>query len=121
MIADIIAGAVSGILSAMGFGGGGILILYLTLYSNIPQLKAQGINLIFFIPSAVIALIMHTKNGLVEWKKAVKFILLGIVGVAIGYAVLSHLDERIIRKIFSVILITMGLKELFFSHSKKTV
>ena len=37
MILDIIAGTVSGILGAMGFGGGGILILYLTLYKDMPQ------------------------------------------------------------------------------------
>ena len=35
MILDIIAGIVSGILGAMGFGGGGILILYLTLHKDL--------------------------------------------------------------------------------------
>lgn len=113
MIANIIAGLLSGILGAMGFGGGGILILYLTLYRNISQLNAQGINLIFFIPSAVLALIFHTKNKLIKWKVAVKYILFGLIGVAVGFIVMKFLNENIIRKIFSIILIFMGLKELF--------
>ena len=113
MIADIIAGFLSGILGAMGFGGGGILILYLTLYRNLSQLNAQGINLIFFIPSAVFALIMHTKNRLIDWKKAIKYIIYGLIGVCIGYFAMKYIDEKIIGKIFAVILILTGLKQLF--------
>lgn len=113
MIANIIAGLLSGVLGAMGFGGGGILILYLTLYRNLPQLNAQGINLIFFIPSALLALIFHTKNKLINWKTAVKYILYGLIGVAIGFTVMKFLNENIIRKIFSILLIFMGIRELF--------
>lgn len=113
MILNIIAGILSGILGAMGFGGGGILILYLTLFRNIPQLNAQGINLIFFIPSAVLALVLHTKNRLIDWKKALKYIGYGVIGVVLGYLFLKIIDDNTVRKIFSVILILMGVKELF--------
>lgn len=113
MIADIIAGVLSGILGAMGFGGGGILILYLTLYRNLSQLNAQGINLIFFVPSALLAVILHTKNKLIEWKIALKYILFGLLGVGLGFLLLRVVNENIIRKIFSVLLIYMGARELF--------
>ena len=63
MILDIIAGIISGILGAMGFGGGGILILYLTLYKDMPQVVSQGINLLFFIPSAGFNDFPFPKNG----------------------------------------------------------
>lgn len=118
MIKDIIAGVLSGILSSMGFGGGGILILYLSLYKNIPQLNAQGINLLFFIPSALLALIFHTKNKLVEWKLAAKMIIFGIIGAGTGYLILNQLDNNILKKIFSVILILMGIKSLFSKDEK---
>lgn len=113
MIWDIAASFLSGIIGAMGFGGGGILILYLTLYRNLSQLNAQGVNLIFFIPSAVAALIMHTKNKLIDWKIALKYILYGLIGVIIGCFAIRFIDEKIIGKIFAVILIIMGIKELF--------
>ena len=59
IIWNIIASFFAGILGAMGFGGGGVLIIYLTAILNIKQITSQGINLIFFIPSAIIALIIH--------------------------------------------------------------
>lgn len=113
MIADIVAGVMSGILGAMGFGGGGILILYLSLYRNLPQLNAQGINLIFFIPSALLAVILHSRNHLIEWKTAIKYIILGLIGVGVGFLLLKFINENIIRKLFSVLLIYTGIKELF--------
>lgn len=112
MIVDIIAGVLSGMLGAMGFGGGGILILYLTLYKNLPQLTAQGINLIFFIPSAILALIFHTKNKIVEWKTALKYILLSLPGLIAGYLLVTNINETLIRKLFALILIIMGLKQI---------
>lgn len=113
MILNIIAGLLSGIIGAMGFGGGGILILYLTMFRNVPQLNAQGINLIFFIPSAIIALIQHTKNKLIDWKTALKYIGFGLAGLFAGYIFLKFIEENTVKYIFSVILIIMGIKELF--------
>lgn len=119
MITDIIAGFLSGIAGAMGLGGGGILILYLTLFRDIPQLHAQGINLLFFIPSAVAALIKHNKNNLVEWKISKNYIFYGIVGLVIGYGIISVLNQDVIRKIFAIILMSTGIKELFFKNKKR--
>ncbi len=119
MITDIIAGFLSGIAGAMGIGGGSILILYLTLYKDIPQLHAQGINLLFFIPSAVAALLKHNKNNLVEWKITKTYIFYGSVGVIIGYVLISVLNQDVIGKIFAIILVSTGIKELFFKNKKR--
>lgn len=118
MITDIIAGFISGTLGAMGFGGGGVLIIYLTLYKNLPQLTAQGINLIFFIPSAIIAIVKHNKNKLIEWNVSLPYIICGIIGVTAGYFLIDFLDETILRKLFSLILITIGLKDLLIKDKK---
>lgn len=64
-----ISAFLTGILASMGLGGGMILILYMTLIAGMEQLTAQGVNLLFFIPIAAAALIIHTKNKLVKWKK----------------------------------------------------
>ena len=118
MILDIIAGIVSGILGAMGFGGGGILILYLTLYKDLPQATSQGINLLFFIPSAVLAIIFHIKNKLIDKKAALTYIAYGLIGVALGYLLLNRLDDKALRTIFAVMLISVGAKELLFTKNK---
>ena len=54
--AALLAGLFSGIIGAMGLGGGAVLIIYLSVFTDMPQLEAQGINLIFFIPIAIAAL-----------------------------------------------------------------
>lgn len=119
MILDIIAGIISGILGAMGFGGGGILILYLTLYKDLPQTAAQGINLIFFIPSAVLAIIFHVRNKLIDKKAALIYIGYGLVGVVLGFLLLNRLEEKTLRIIFAVILILVGAKDLLTPSKEK--
>ena len=55
----LLAGLLSGIIGGMGLGGGVVLIIYLTVFLDTPQLKAQGINLLFFIPIAITAVIIY--------------------------------------------------------------
>ena len=57
-----IAGFISGTAGALGLGGGGILVIYLTVFAGVEQFQAQGINLLFFIPSAAIAVFLHWKK-----------------------------------------------------------
>lgn len=104
----------AGTISSMGMGGGGILLLYLTAFAGVAQLKAQTINLIFFMPIAVIALIMHTKNKLVNWKVVLWVTLFGYLGVFLGYQAALFVGEDMLRKLFAVFLLFIGAKELFF-------
>ena len=46
----------------MGVGGGGLLVIYLTAIKDIPQLAAQGINLLFFLPSAFVSVLLQLKE-----------------------------------------------------------
>ena len=74
----------TGVFASMGLGGGMVLIVYLTVFARFSQIAAQGINLVFFIPIAIISLVLHTKNKLVEWKKAVPAVLWGTAAVIIS-------------------------------------
>ena len=62
----ILIGLISGIISGMGIGGGTILIPALTIILNMEQKTAQAINLIYFIPTAVTAVITHLKANNIE-------------------------------------------------------
>ena len=110
---NILTSAGAGFLGAMGFGGGGILIIYLTQILNYGQLKSQGINLIFFIPSAVVALIIHTKNRLIKFRQILPLILAALPGVALGLYLTTVVSSKILADIFGFLLILMGIKELF--------
>lgn len=99
-------------LSALGMGGGGILLIYLTAYAGLDQLAAQGMNLVFFIPIAAVALMIHMKNKLVRWKIVWPCILLGLPGVFCGAWLAEYLGSDILRKIFAIFLVVIGVREL---------
>lgn len=61
-----LAGTATGILSAFGVGGGTLLLIYLSVFTGIPQQKAQGINLLYFLPASLASLPSHFKNGFVD-------------------------------------------------------
>ena len=58
----LVIGLLTGILSGFGIGGGTILMIYLTAFAAFPQKIAQSINLLYFIPTAAAALILHSKH-----------------------------------------------------------
>lgn len=108
----------TGIFASMGLGGGMVLIVYLTVFAGFSQLVAQGINLVFFIPIAIISLVLHTKNKLVEWKKAVPAVLWGTAAVIISAWLANKIEQSLLSKAFGIFLIIMGMKELFFKSEK---
>lgn len=81
---NIILGIVAGCGAALGLGGGTILILLLNFFTQIDQHKIQGINLIFFIPTAIVSIWVNTKNKIIDWKVAKKCIFSGIFGSLLG-------------------------------------
>ena len=83
---EIIIGLVSGIVSGTGMGGGTILIFLLTYISGLEQHIAQATNLIFFIPTSIVAIIVNIKNkNIVTFHEAFPYFAkeygLNIVGV----------------------------------------
>lgn len=107
-----IIGLLSGIISGMGIGGGTILIPAIVMLTDISQQAIQGINLIYFIPTAIIALITHIKNGNVEKSVVKPIVLFGLIGAVAGSLIAVNLDSGLLRKAFAVFLIFMGINEL---------
>ena len=57
-----LAGLVCGILSGFGIGGGSLLMVWMTAVAALDQKTAQGINLLYFLPTSIGALIFHIKQ-----------------------------------------------------------
>lgn len=108
-----VAGFISGIISGMGIGGGAVLIPALLFFFDISQKQAQGINLLYFIPTAVFALIIHIKNKLINIKEAFSIGLFGILGAVPGAYFASATDDKILRKAFAVFLASVGVYEIY--------
>lgn len=112
-IFTVAASFISGLLCSMGFGGGSVLIVFLTSFLSISQKEAQGINLFFFIPCALYSVIKYKKNNLIDNKLLKPFVSLGLVGVAVGYGVISLISADHLRKAFGIFLLIMGIRDLF--------
>ena len=115
----ILAGFFSGVLGAMGLGGGGVLIIYLTLFENMEQSLAQGINLIFFIPGALIALFYYIKKRMIEFKTILPAAATGLIGAVVGSYLSNLVNGFMLSKMFGAMLLIMGIKQIFFKIKKK--
>lgn len=111
-IISIIAGFLSGLIGAMGFGGGGILIIYLVIFSSTPQIVAQGINLIFFIPCAITATIIYLIKKQIKIKLILPVITGGITGAIFSSYFLNLIKSELLSDIFAVFLIIMGVTSI---------
>lgn len=118
-IIAVIAGALCGVLTGAGIGGGTILVLYLTAVAGVAQGAAGGVNLLYFLVTVPPALYSHMKNKLVETKLGAYAAAGGVVTALISAFLSRNLDNDILRKIFGVLFILVGIKELFFSKKAK--
>ena len=117
--AALLAALLAGAAGALGLGGGGVLIIYLSAFAGMDQLKSQGINLLFFIPLAVVAIIIHSRHHLIKWKEIIPLCISGLVGAVAGSLVAGMLDASLLSKIFAVGIAALGVKELFSKGSSK--
>ncbi|MFZ5989892.1 MAG: sulfite exporter TauE/SafE family protein [Bacillota bacterium] len=105
-------GLASGIISGMGIGGGSILIPALVIFVKPDQHIAQSVNLLFFIPTAVVALIVHIRNKRINFKIAFPIIISGLFGAYLGSRIAIALPGAVLKKWFGVFLLVLGLYEL---------
>ena len=110
---EILAGFVSGMITGIGMGGGTILILVLSLCMGMNQHIAQATNLIFFIPTAIVATIINTKNKNIEWRTSWVIIIFGIVGAIIGAKLSNRIPSQNLRIYFGIFLSFIAIYELY--------
>lgn len=114
----ILIGILSGIVTGLGMGGGSILILILTTFLNTEQHTAQAANLIFFIPTAITAIIVHFKNKNVDKQVGKKLLYSSIVGSAVGAYLTSFVKAQNLRKYFGIFLLVVGILEIIDTIKK---
>lgn len=105
-------GLVCGVLSGCGIGGGTFLLLYMTALANVPQSIAQGINLLYFIPTSGASVFSNIKNKLIAtngfWWCAIPGALTALSSALIA----TSIEIGLLKKLFGGFLIVAGLKQL---------
>ena len=110
--AAALAGAVCGLLSGLGIGGGTLLMVWMTGVAALPQQTAQGINLLYFLPTAGTSLLFHIKNKLVAWQAALPAIACGCLSAAGSAWLAQSLHAALLRRLFGGFLLAVGILEL---------
>lgn len=104
-ILPMLFGFGTGILSAWGVGGGTLLLLCMTLFLGVEQTAAQGINLLYFLPTAAASLLVHGKNGYLDRKALRRLIPLGTLSAAGTAFAATMVDITLFRTPFGFFLL----------------
>ena len=107
------------VLSGMGVGGGGLLVIYLTLFEGTEQLIAQGANLCFFIISALASTLYSIKKGRIAWRTTLVMSCAGIIGALVGSVIAGVIEPGILKKMFGIMLVFGGTYSLFGKAKQK--
>ena len=108
VVLDILAGVFMGVLTGMGIGGGGLLVLYLTMVDGMGQLAAQGCNLLFFVFSSASSLYVHNRKRKLDFRLIGISAALAIIGSRVGVGLASVLPEETVRSLYGWMLIIAG-------------
>ena len=113
------AGLVCGVLSGWGIGGGSLLMVWMTAVLSMDQRVAQSVNLLYFLPTAAAALLLHAKNRMVEWKAVLPAAAAGCATAALAAWLAAGLETELLRRLFGGFLILVGLSEIFLKTKQK--
>ncbi len=112
--AILIVGTVLGFLTGLGIGGGSLLILWLTMVLNMDAPMARGINLLFFLPAALISCCFRWKQGKLPWHAILPAAAAGCTAAALFSWISTWIDVALARKLFGLVLIVTALREIFW-------
>ena len=118
VLLPLLCGLAAGIISAWGVGGGTLLLLVMTLFLGVDQRTAQGINLLFFLPTALSALILHAKQGFLDKPTLKAAIPPAVLAALAGVWIATAVDVELLRKPFGVYLLLSGISLIWPKRKK---
>jgi uncharacterized membrane protein YfcA len=104
------------VLTGLGVGSAGLFVLYLTLCEGYAQLRAQAVNLLFFMLASLAALLFYLRRTPPAWWALAFLLPTGLLGVLLGSALADKLPQDTLRTVFAVFLMLCGGLGLFFGH-----
>lgn len=114
----LLTGTVLGFLSGLGIGGGSLLILWLTVVLDTDPAVARTVNLLFFLPAAMISCALRIKNGTLRLRPILPAIASGCIGAFLFSFLGSRMDTSLLKKLFGIVLIAAGIREILYRPRK---
>jgi uncharacterized membrane protein YfcA len=110
----ILIGVLAGVLSGLvGVGGGIIMVPLLVMFFGFNQHQAQGTSLaVLAVPVTAVAVFNYYKEGQINVKYAAIIAVFFVVGSIFGSKFALTLDQKLLKKIFAVVLLVIAGKML---------
>ena len=107
MLIGLLAGMLSGLVGI----GGGIVMVPLLLLLGLSQHQAQGTSLaVLVVPVTAVAVFNYYKEGYIDWRFAAIIAIFFVVGGYFGSKLAISIDQKILKKIFGVVLLLIAGK-----------
>ena len=115
LIALIVIGLFSGVLSGIfGVGGGILVIPALVFILGLNQHQAQGTTLAMMIPPiGLLAAWNYWKEGYINWKFALVLAVTLFIGAYFGSKIAVLMPDKILRKMFGLLMFAAAIKIFF--------
>lgn len=110
----MLIGIISGIIAGMGLGGGTLLIPLLTIFMSVSQPLAQGINLIVFVPMAIIVSVIYIKNKLINFKYYFVIAIPAVIVAFVGALVSFQASKQLLKIVFGCFVGVIGIVQLIY-------
>ena len=109
---NFFVGTVLGFLSGLGVGGGSLLLLWMTLVVGADPEHARVMNLMFFLPCAILATAFRWKQSKPDWHHILPAAGFGLLGALLGNLIAPGLDRELLRKAFGILFLLAGIREI---------
>jgi len=110
---ELLSGIIAGIFTGTGMGGGTILILLLSVLTNLEQHSSQAVNLVFYILTTISAIIVNIKGKFIDFKLSFQIIIYGIIGAIIGSKIAMNINSENLRRYFGIFLAIIAIHEIY--------
>lgn len=114
----LLIGTALGFLAGLGVGGGSLLILWLTLVLGMEHPQARTLNLLFFLPCAIVSSIFRWKQGAFDLKKLLPAIIAGCIAAGVFSFISNIIDISLLKKLFGCLLLLTGIRELLYKPKR---
>ena len=111
-LTSLLIATLLGFLAGLGVGGGSLLLLWLTLVAGVSQETARVMNLMFFLPCALVATAFRRKQSKLPLPIALPAVLGGVLGASLGCALGPQINADLLKKAFGILFILTAIREL---------
>lgn len=109
-----ILGFIAGILNGIFGAGGGLLVVPMLESQKIEARQAHATSIAIIFPLSVISGALYLLNGVsLDWEKLFLILPLGLLGAAIGSYLLLKMQNKLLKKLFALVMILSSIRILF--------